>query len=95
MEGDEVVQLYTIHKSRVLESPNCSLRGFRRITLEPGASQEVEFILGQEDLMMVNNDGKKVLESGEYEITVGGGQPDYRTEELTGQKVLRFTFWLP
>ena len=95
MEGDEVVQLYTIHKSPVLESPNCSLRGFQRITLEPGASQEVEFILGQEDLMMVNNDGEKVLESGEYEITVGGGQPDHRTEELTGQKVLRFTFWLP
>lgn len=95
MEGDEVVQLYMIHKSLVLESPNCSLRGFRRITLEPGASQEVEFILGQEDLMMVNNDGEKVLESGEYEITVGGGQPDHRTEELTGQKVLRFTFWLP
>ena len=95
MKGDEVVQLYMIHKSPVLESPNCSLRGFRRITLEPGASQEVEFILGQEDLMMVNNDGEKVLESGEYEITVGGGQPDHRTEELTGQKVLRFTFWLP
>ena len=95
MEGDEVVQLYTIHKSPVLESPNCSLRGFQRITLEPGASQEVEFILGQEDLMMVNNDGEKVLESGEYEITVGGGQPDHRTEELTGQKVLRFTFGLP
>lgn len=95
MKGDEVVQLYMIHKSLVLESPNCSLRGFRRITLEPGASQEVEFILGQEDLMMVNNDGEKVLESGEYEITVGGGQPDHRTEELTGQKVLRFTFWLP
>lgn len=95
MEGDEVVQLYTIHKSPVLESPNCSLRGFQRITLEPGASQEVEFILGQEDLMMVNNDGEKVLESGEYEITVGGSQPDHRTEELTGQKVLRFTFWLP
>ena len=95
MEGDEVVQLYTIHKSPVLESPNCSLRGFQRITLEPGASQEVEFIFGQEDLMMVNNDGEKVLESGEYEITVGGGQPDHRTEELTGQKVLRFTFWLP
>ncbi len=95
MKGDEVVQLYMIHKSPVLESPNCSLRGFQRITLEPGASQEVEFILGQEDLMMVNNDGEKVLESGEYEITVGGGQPDHRTEELTGQKVLRFTFWLP
>ena len=94
-EADEVVQLYTIHKSPVLESPNCSLRGFQRITLEPDASQEVEFILGQEDLMMVNNDGEKVLESGEYEITVGGGQPDHRTEELTGQKVLRFTFWLP
>lgn len=95
MEGDEVVQLYTIHKSPVLESPNCSLRRFKRITLEPGASQEVEFVLCEEDLMMVDNEGEKILESGEYTITVGGGQPDHRTEELTGQKVLRFSFRMP
>ena len=95
MEGDEVVQLYTIHKSPELESPNCSLRRFKRITLEPGASQEVEFVLCEEDLMMVDNEGEKILESGEYTITVGGGQPDHRTEELTGQKVLRFSFRMP
>ena len=79
----------------VLESPNCSLRRFKRITLEPGASQEVEFVLCEEDLMMVDNEGEKILESGEYTITVGGGQPDHRTEELTGQKVLRFSFRMP
>ena len=94
MDGEEVAQLYTIHKSPVLESPNCSLRGFKRVAVKAGETVEVQFTLTKEDLMMVNNDGEKVLESGEYTITIGGSQPDGRSEALTGQKVLRYTIEL-
>ena len=59
-----------------------------------GQSAEVEFVLSKEDLMVVNNDGEKVLEPGEYTITIGGSQPDHRSEELTGQKPLRYTITL-
>lgn len=91
MDGDEVAQLYTIHHSETLESPNCSLRGFKRLSIEKGGCADIEFVLTKEDLMLVNEDGERVLENGEYTITIGGGQPDRRTETLTGQKVLRYT----
>lgn len=94
MDADEVVQLYTIHKSPVLESPNCSLRGFKRVRIAAGQSVDVEFVLSKEDLKVVNNEGEKILEPGEYTITIGGSQPDHRSEELTGQKPLRYTITL-
>lgn len=91
MDGEEVAQLYTIHKSKTVASPNCSLRGFQRMRIEKGSSVDVEFVVTEEDLKIVNEDGEKVLESGDYAITIGGGQPDKRTEALTGQKVLRYS----
>ena len=43
----------------------------------------------------MNNDGEKGLEPGEYtDSTIGGSQPDHRSEELTGQKPLRYTITL-
>lgn len=91
MDGEEVAQLYTVHKSKTVESPNCSLRGFQRMNIQKGSSVDVEFVLTEEDLKIVNNEGEKVLESGDYLVTIGGGQPDKRTEALTGQKVLRYS----
>ncbi|WP_421021470.1 fibronectin type III-like domain-contianing protein, partial [Klebsiella pneumoniae] len=38
--GDEVVQLY-LHFPNVLGAPIRALRGFRRVSLEPGRSQRV------------------------------------------------------
>ena len=94
MDADEIVQLYTIHKSPVLSSPNCSLRRFERVRLAAGESKNITFMLGKEDLEMIDNDGERVLESGLYTVTVGGSQPDRRSEELTGSPVVRWDFEL-
>lgn len=91
-DADEIVELYTIHQSPVLASPHCSLRGFKRISLAAHASAEVSFTLHPEDLMQVNDDGEKVLESGAYTVTIGSSQPDARSEALLGRKVLRYEF---
>src|SRR5579883_2465152 len=50
--GDEVVQLY-LKFPDVAGAPIRALRGFERIHLEPGASQEVRFHLKRRDLSMV------------------------------------------
>lgn len=73
-EGDEVVELYlTFPKSPV--APLRALRGFARIHVGAGDSQHVHFILDARDLSEVNDRGNRIVASGAYRITVGGGEP--------------------
>ena len=72
--GDEVVQLY-LQFPAVPGAPLKALRGFQRVHLEPGASQEVSFDLKPRDLSMVTEDGEPIVPEGEFTVTVGGGQP--------------------
>ncbi|MGQ5639015.1 MULTISPECIES: fibronectin type III-like domain-contianing protein [unclassified Streptomyces] len=68
--GDEVVQLYVHDPVARLVQPVRRLRGFRRITLHPGASSTISFRLGAEDLGFWTNDprGGFVVEEGDIHI---------------------------
>ncbi len=70
--GDEVVQLYVRDVVGSLTRPVRELKGFRRIHLEPGETQIVEFALSTDDLQYYNNDEQLVLEPGKFEVYVGG-----------------------
>lgn len=92
--GDEVVQLYVSTPGRA-DVPLRSLKGFERIRLEPGASQDVAFKLKPRDLAFADADGIMRIKPGEYRIWVGGGQPDtaapgaVATFRVTGNSVLQ------
>ena len=73
--GDEVVQLY-LKFPPVKGAPLFALRGFQRVHLDPGASQKVHFELKDRDLSMVTEDGDPIIASGDYTVSIGGGQPD-------------------
>jgi beta-glucosidase len=81
--GDEVVQLY-LKFPQVKGAPSVALRGFRRIHLEPGASQQVHFDLKPRDLGMVTEDGNPIIAQGDYTISIGGGQPETAASVATG-----------
>jgi beta-glucosidase len=72
--GDEVVQVY-LNFPEVPGAPLKALRGFKRVHLEAGASQRVEFVLQQRDLSMVSEAGDPTIAAGKYKLSVGGGQP--------------------
>jgi beta-glucosidase len=72
--GDEVVQFYLSFPD-LKGAPLKALRGFKRVHLEPGASQQVEFDLKDRDLGMVTELGEPIIAAGEYKVRVGGGQP--------------------
>ncbi len=76
VRGDEVVQLYIRDEISSVTRPVKELRGFRRITLEPGATQTVEFALGPAELSFLNRDMKRVVEPGSFKIMVGGNSVD-------------------
>lgn len=72
--GEEVVQLYV--KGRGVQGePIRSLEGFQRIALKPKQRKTVEFTLKPEQVSHVIADGKRMIDPGMLEISIGGQQP--------------------
>ena len=74
-EGDEVVQLYVKDVRASVPVPLRALQGFKRIRLRPGQSQAVSFTLAPRQFALIDNEFRRVIEPGEFEISVGGAQP--------------------
>jgi beta-glucosidase len=72
-EGDEVVELY-LSFPRSPVAPLRALRGFTRIHVGAGETQHVHFMLDARDLSEVDKKGDRIIASGAYRLTVGGGQ---------------------
>jgi beta-glucosidase len=70
--ADEVVQLYVRDLVGSLTRPVRELKQFRRVHLKPGEEQIVEFGLPMDSLAFYNNEERRVLEPGEFEVYVGG-----------------------
>ena len=52
--------------------PVKELKGFQKISLEPGESKIVKFQLTENELGFFNNQGKFIVEPGYFNIMVGG-----------------------
>jgi len=74
-DGDEVVQLYLTDVKASAPVPIRSLVGFKRVTLKVGEKRSVSFTVTPRQMSLINDNGKRVIEPGEFEISVGGGQP--------------------
>lgn len=92
VEGDEVVQLYLTDEKASTPRPIRQLEGFKRVTLKPGESREVNFILDPRQFSIINSKAKRVIEPGYFTISVGGKQPGFKgyldpqdTQVLTGR----------
>lgn len=70
--GEEIVQCYIRDMVASATRPIRELKGFKRIYLEPGEEEIVTFALGTEEMSFYRNDGKWVLEPGEFKVWVGG-----------------------
>ena len=81
--GDEIVEVY-LKFPPVKGAPLLALRGFQRIHLDPGASQQVHFELEDRDLGMMTEEGHPIITGGNYTIIIGGGQPDTEAPGATG-----------
>ncbi|WP_259069883.1 glycoside hydrolase family 3 N-terminal domain-containing protein [Mucilaginibacter sp. X4EP1] len=81
MASDEVVQLY-ITVPQTGDNPQYSLKGFKRIKLQPGEAQKVEFDITPEILQSIKDNGQSVELAGDYHIYIGGSVPSKRSEDL-------------
>lgn len=72
--GDDVAQLY-ITPPDFKGAPRIALRGFQRVSLKPGESRDIAFLLSPRDLSFVTMAGERALIPGAYQISIGSGQP--------------------
>ncbi|OKP95519.1 glycoside hydrolase family 3 N-terminal domain-containing protein [Paenibacillus sp. P46E] len=70
-EGADVVQLYISDVVSKVSRPAKELKGFRKITLAPGAAQIVEFEVGAEQLQYIGPEVQPVVEPGGFKVLVG------------------------
>ena len=80
--GDEVAQLYIRDVVSMATRPVKELRGFRRVTLQPGETRTVRFEIGPEQLSYHGPDMKRVVEPGRFDIMVGGNSVDVSSVAL-------------
>jgi beta-glucosidase len=71
-----VVQLYINDVYSSVTTPSKELKAFRRVCLAPGESQTVELEVRYEQLALVNQELKTLVEPGEFEVMVGGSSRD-------------------
>jgi len=81
--GAEVVQLYVRDDVAGVTRPVMELRGFRKVMLEPGESEDVSFRLGPEELAMWDLEMRRVVEPGTFTVFVGGSSAVTRQARFT------------
>src|SRR5271170_7151112 len=73
-DGDEVAELYLKFPASP-DAPVRALRGLHRVHVAAGQMEHIHFSLDARDLSEVNAQGSRMVGSGEYRVSVGGGQP--------------------
>jgi len=82
-KGDEVVQLYLHDPVASISQPVRRLRGFERVTLDPGQARTVTFTLDNSDFGFYDNRGKFVVEPGQIDLYAGNSSSADLTQSFT------------
>jgi beta-glucosidase len=74
--GDDVVQLYIHDQVASVTRPVKALKGFKRVSLQPGESRHLKFVLGPAELGFYNQAMQFVVEPGAFDLMVSDGSQD-------------------
>lgn len=69
--GDEVAELYIHQRVASRTRPVMQLRGFKRVTLDPGQKVTVDFSVTPADLSLIDTNMNNVVEPGTFDVMVG------------------------
>jgi beta-glucosidase len=82
VDGKEVVQLYVHDVVSSVVVPVKQLKGFDKELLKAGETKTVRFILPISELSLINQQMKKVVESGDYELQIGAASNDIKITKI-------------
>jgi beta-glucosidase len=80
--GMEVVQLYVTDEVASVARPAIELKGFKKVSLQPGESCEVSFPISREQLQMLNGRMEWTVEAGEFLIKIGPNCERWTSDKL-------------
>jgi beta-glucosidase len=83
-----VVQLYLTDVAASVPVPIRTLVGFERISLRPREKRSVTFTITPRQMSLIDNNDKRVIEPGEFLISVGGSQQGLRGRFLVSGKMI-------
>jgi beta-glucosidase len=92
VDAGEVAQIYLSDLEASTVVPLHSLIGFRRVHLRSGEQTVITFTITPEMMEMVNDAGDRVLEPGEFRVTVGGCSPSERGQTLGASAPVSMVF---
>jgi beta-glucosidase len=75
--GEEVVQLYLTDLAASVRVPIRSLAGIERVFLKPGERRVISFTIEPRQLAVITDDGRTVVEPGDFKVAIGGKQPGF------------------
>ncbi len=82
-EGKEVIQLYIHDKESSFTRPNKELKGFKKVSLKPGESKIVKFVMNQRDLSYYDPyKAEWVAEPGEFEVMIGSSSRNIQAKKI-------------
>ncbi|MFL6208561.1 MAG: glycoside hydrolase family 3 C-terminal domain-containing protein [Pyrinomonadaceae bacterium] len=82
LAGDEVVQLYITDPISNVQRPLKELKDFQRVMLAPGARKQIEFVLTPDKLSSLDENMKRTVAPGAYDIMVGPSSAKFQTAKL-------------
>jgi beta-glucosidase len=80
LSGDEVVQLYIRDEYASLPRPVKELKGFVRVSLQPGEARTLTFHLPVNQLAYYDEDLQLMVEPGKFRVMGGGSSEDIRLQ---------------
>ncbi len=80
-KGDEVVQLYLKQEISDVTTYEYDLRGFERVTLNPGEKKTVEFTLHPDDLAILDKNMNWTVEPGKFQVMIGNSSEDVKLKK--------------
>ena len=80
--GDETVQVYVHQQVGSVTRPIKELKAFKRVTLAPGESKTLSFVLTPASFRMWNIAMQRVVEPGAFDIMAGANSVDLKTAVL-------------
>lgn len=82
-DGAEVAQLYIRDLEGSSTRPVRELKGFQRVFLKAGESQQVTFQITPDLLRYYNYDLQHVAEPGDFDVMIGGNSEELKTARFT------------
>jgi beta-glucosidase len=80
LRGDEVVQLYLNDVISSTSKPVRELKGYEKISLEPGETKSIKLKLVPEDLALFDRDMNFIVEPGTFKVMIGSSSNDIKLE---------------